>query len=669
MPWFWRKPYYQRRKRNWYRRRRFRPSIRRRRHRRYRVRHFKPYKSKKITIQQFQPPSIRRCKIKGKGLALLFNEDRLAFNSQLYEKSIVPEKKPGGGGFSVMHFTLENLYTMFEYCTNWWTASNQDLPLVRYRGCKIKCYQSKSIDYILKWTNTLPSNSNKLTYPACQPSMLAMAHTKLIMPSKQTNNRHKPYKILRIPPPPQLKNQWYFQQELADKPLLTLHTAAAGLDTWYIANNWDSDNITITHINTDVFTNRNFQQEFYPTFNQGTQVKYLWKVTQEPYNFTTLQVQDIVPLTNMKNYVEGATYREQKVINPSATFQQYKSHIKQFCGNPLILQNRQEQDHYYYSTYSPVDVFTITDLTENTKVDSIKAAHMSHNMTLTKLQEPLILKSRYNPLKDKGDTTKMYLLDVKTTATWDPPTNPDYVLDGFPMWINIYGFCDFQMKLQQKPSMQSNYALVIQNHTTNPIRNKPIILIDEDYLNNNSPYDKGPHPQDADKWYPQLQYQEQQINLIAKCGIGTPKLTKKYSDQVILQYTFYFSWGGSPAKMVTVDNPLTQIVYPIPRTEHAPPSLQNPETNFESILYTFDQRHGSLTKRALERIKSDWNLTQTLSSFAEATSDTDPLLQAQEQEETQKEKEKALVLKLQQHKQQQLELRFRILKLMETMQM
>lgn len=590
----------------------------------------------------------------------------------MYEKSIVPEKKPGGGGFSVMHFTLENLYTMFENCTNWWTVSNQDLPLVKYRGCKLKCYQSNNIDYILKWTNTFPNTTNKLTFPACQPSMLAMAHTKLIMPSKKTNNRRKPYTIIRVPPPPQLKNEWYFQQELANKPLLTLHTAAAGLDQWYIASNWDSDNITITHLNLDVFTNRGFQVDYYATFNQGTQTKYLWKITHPNFNpqaVDSLEIQYLYPLTNMKNWVEGSSFHELQTVHTDASWEDYKTNIKQWCGNPLIGTNRREIDFYYYSTYSPVDVFTINNLQKNTIISNIKATHKSQKMDLVKLTDPLILKSRYNPLKDNGTTTHMYLLDTKETKTWDPPTNPDWSLDGFPLWINIYGFTDFQMKLQQKPSMQYNYILVFKNNTTDPLRNKPIVLIDEDYLNDKSPYDTTVHPLDAKKWYPQLQYQEQQMNLLAKCGIGTPKLGKKFSDQVILEYTFYFNWGGSPAKMVTVENPISQIVYPIPRTEHATPSLQNPEQNFETVLYTFDQRHGQLTKRALERIKSDWNLTQTLSSFTEAATDSDPLLQAQEQAETQKEKEKALLQQLQLHKQQQLELRLRILKLMETMQM
>lgn len=592
----------------------------------------------------------------------------------MYEKSIVPEKKPGGGGFSVMHFTLENLYTMFEHCTNWWTVSNNDLPLVRYRGCKLKCYRSNVIDYILKWTNTMPSNSNKLTYPSCQPSMLAMAQTKLIMPSKKTDNRKRPYKIIKVPPPPQLKNQWYFAQELADKPLLTLHTAAAGLDQWYTANNWDSDNITITHINTDVFTNTHFQAEYYPIFHQGTQVKYLYKYTAPPMtqNIGETEIQDWCCLTNMKNWVTGVSFREQKKINRNAEFSDYKSHIYQFTGNPLVKENRQEIEHYYTSVYSPIDIYTSTNTTtETTKIKDIKANHQPQKFgeTLVKLQNPLILTSRYNPLKDKGDTTKMYLLPTSQVGTWTPPTNPDFILDGFPMWINIYGFTDFQIKLQKKPSMQTNYILVIENHTTDPIRNKPIVLIDQDYLNDKSPYDSTVHYLDAKKWFPQLQYQEQQINLIASCGIGTPKLTKKLSDQVIIGYTFYFTWGGSPAKMVTVDNPISQIVYPIPRTEHAPPSLQSPEQNFESVLYTFDQRYGQLTKRALERIKSDWGLTTTLSSFAETTEDRSPSLQTQEQAETQKEKEKALVQQLQLHKQQQLELRFRILKLMETMQM
>lgn len=182
----------------------------------------------------------------------------------MYKDSFVPPSYPGGGGFAVMKFTLNNLYSMHQYCSNWWTQTNQDLPLCRYLGCRLKCYQSKEIDYILKYSTTQPAISNKLSYPSTQPSMLMMSNNKYIIPSTKTRNRKKPYTIIHINPPPQLQNKWYFQKDIREIPLLTIHAAAASLQQYYISTQSDNNNITITSINTSFITNRDFRQVHWP---------------------------------------------------------------------------------------------------------------------------------------------------------------------------------------------------------------------------------------------------------------------------------------------------------------------------------------------------------------------------------------------------------------------
>ncbi len=152
MPWY--RNYYKRRwRRPRFRRWRFGKIIRRRyRYPRTRVRKYK--KLKRLTLKTWQPHQIRKCYIKGLYCLVYINSKRLSWNSVMYEDSTVPEFLPGGGGFAVMKFTLFNLYDMHEKCENWWTNSNDNLPLCRYLGCRLKMYQSEFVDYVLNYSNS-----------------------------------------------------------------------------------------------------------------------------------------------------------------------------------------------------------------------------------------------------------------------------------------------------------------------------------------------------------------------------------------------------------------------------------------------------------------------------------------------------------------------------------
>ncbi len=92
----------------------------------------------------------------------------------MYESSWVPAHLSNGGGFSVVQFTLENLYTQHEHLRNYWTKTNTNLPLFRYTYCRLKLYQSKYVDYLLKPQNHYPMTSQQLTYTATQPSLMIM---------------------------------------------------------------------------------------------------------------------------------------------------------------------------------------------------------------------------------------------------------------------------------------------------------------------------------------------------------------------------------------------------------------------------------------------------------------------------------------------------------------
>nr|UGV35097.1 MAG: ORF1 [TTV-like mini virus]UGV36424.1 MAG: ORF1 [TTV-like mini virus] len=667
MPWIYRN-YYRPARRYWFRRRRFRKPFWKPRRRRYRVR--KQFKLSKIPLQQWQPPFIKTCHIIGLTNLIYFNQGRIPFNSVMYENSIIPPGYPACGGFSVVKFNLDNLYSLFQKCTNWWTASNDNLPLCRYMGCKLTLYKSKHIDYVVKYDTTWPGTSNKLTYPSCQPSMILMSKDKIVVPSIDTNPRGKPYKKVYIRPPSQLMTQWYFQKEICKKTLLTLHTSAVSLQKYYCDPDWDNFNITIQHLNTKVITNSNFKMPYWPYSIRGTIRQYLYKNTNPQQEISQLQLQFLVPLTNIQYYTTGDSYHD-AYKGQTNHWQQYVQELHKWTGNPLVYQNlTEEREEYYTTTADPVSLFTVTSASPTMKVtDALAKVPGSHS--IQKFNEPIILQSRYNPNKDTGSTTKMYLTNVtKDGNEWQPPTNPDNILDGFPLWINIYGFTDFQKKLMDKNLIDQTHILCFQNSTTDPKRDSPIVPIDNDYLAGKSPYQSSVHPNDYKNWYPQLQYQGEQINNIAKCGLGTPKLPDKTSEQVRIKYDFKFKWGGAPPKMITVENPITQPVYPTANTEYETPSLQNPAQAFETMLYSFDQRDHHLTQSAIDRIKKDWTFTETFMPFTEPTREVPATYtQVPQTTETSEKEKETLQQQLQLHRQQQLELRFRISQLMKTMGM
>nr|UGV34379.1 MAG: ORF1 [TTV-like mini virus]UGV34429.1 MAG: ORF1 [TTV-like mini virus]UGV34527.1 MAG: ORF1 [TTV-like mini virus]UGV36212.1 MAG: ORF1 [TTV-like mini virus]UGV36239.1 MAG: ORF1 [TTV-like mini virus] len=657
-------------RRYWYRRRRARNPFRRRRYYRRWVSN-KRTKLPKITLKQWQPQTIRKCHIKGLDCICLFNESRLAFNSLMYKESFVPPGFPGGGGFTVIKFTLDNLYTLHKKCYNWWTASNDNLPLCRYLGCKLKCYSSDLVDYVIKYSTSMPATANKLTYPSTQPSMLLMSSQKRIIPSRKTNPRKKPYTIIRIKPPEKLKNEWYFQKEFRNLPLLVLYAAPTSLKHYYINPTSNNNNITINSLNTTMITNRDFTTQHWPYRIEGTNSHYFYEYVGSPKAETEYLAKDIIPLTNIRHYTQGSSFAEAFPISQTQeNLNKYCTHIEMYTGNPFVKEHREGHGIYYHSKTGPHTFATSFKAKGPTaKVTDIEDG--TTKMQLTKVLEPLIKKYRYNPFRDDGSTTQMYLLkcdqQTQIDTAWNPPTNLDIILEGFPLWLNIWGYVDFQKRLGTINNIDTNAMLVFKSESLHPQTKNAIVPIDDDYLNNRSPYEDDVNIEDRKRWYPQVQYQTQQINEIARTGPGTPKLYTKTSEQITIKYDFYFKWGGNPARMINVENPSKQIVYPMPSDESKTTSLQSPAHPIETLLYSFDERHNELTKKAISRIQQDWDFTNILSSITETTGQLQAVPtfpQDPQKEETEKKEKEALLLQLIEQRKQQQQLRLGIINIM-----
>lgn len=588
----------------------------------------------------------------------------------MYSDSTVPQHLPGGGGFAVMKFSLENLYSMHQKCENWWTASNENLPLCRYLGCTITCYQSDTIDYILNYDNHPPFQSNKLTYTSCQPHMMLMLKHKVIMPSKKTQTRKKPYKKIHISPPEQFENKWYFQKDINNLPLLTIHTSAASLLHTYISTRSESNNISIKHLNPTVFTNRDWgnqkwKTQHWPYKGSGTTSVYMYRTSGEG-EIEQTKLADLCPLTDPQNAKEGYTLNEAKALGISKD--EYCNNIIKYRGNVFMRNHFQQKDRILYTTVSPQIVIQKLKTNENAKLSELDEPHQRAWQEMT---EQFYTYMRYNPNTDDGSTNIMYLLDNNQTGqNYNPPTKQELILEGYPLWLNIFGFVDFQKRLGTYRNPDTNTILAFKTNTTIPHYQQPVVPIDQDFIDGKSPYQNDIDPRDMDRWYPQIQFQNNTINDIVKSGPSTAKMGDRLSEEIKIFYKFKFQWGGSPAKMVTVDDPYKQIVYPIPRNEHETTSLQSPAERFENILYSFDQRNHQITRTALERIRQNLETKEPLLSItdpttAQALQSLQALLQETQEE---KETEKTLLQHLVEQRNEQLQLQLRIMELLQQTQ-
>ncbi len=112
--------------------------------------------------------------------------ERAQHNYIQYIYSPVPQHYPGGGGWSLLVFSLGSLYEDFQHLQNYWSKSNVMLPLTRYLGCKFKFYQSTMTDYIVNYDNCWPMVDGQYTHANSSPLRMIQHKNKIIVPSTQT---------------------------------------------------------------------------------------------------------------------------------------------------------------------------------------------------------------------------------------------------------------------------------------------------------------------------------------------------------------------------------------------------------------------------------------------------------------------------------------------------
>nr|UHM26943.1 MAG: ORF1 [Torque teno midi virus] len=540
------KPRYKTRRR---RQRRYRRTPRRRRRRRKRAKVRR--KKQKITLQQWQPDRIVKCKIRGLGLLVAGSEGRQfqCFTDDIAEYP--PPKSPGGGGFGLQVFNLKYLYEQWVARKNIWTKSNDYTDLARYTGTKIRFFRHHDTDFVVSYNRMPPFKLEKETYIGCHPVNLLLAkHHKVIL-SRKSKPTGKNTVTIHIKPPKLMTNHWFMQQDLCKEDLFEIRAAACNFNYSYFGPNTQSQLITFSALNTNFFQKHNWAQ------NHGDH-----------------------------SYLPYATY-------PATTTVTFT--YKDSRGQEQSFEMPANKD-YYYSVNKDTGFFNWRVLTAS-KV-SVKAG-ITH-------ETPMTL-ARYNPMLDTGDKTYVWVVSVVSDSNWQTPRDTDLVVTGYPLWMAFYGLWNYILRSKSKDYLTQamfvckSPAIQLISKTNQTV----FPILDMSFIKGQMPWDELLTDTQKKLWYPTAYKQQQIINTIVESGPYIPKYSNLPSStwNLTFSYTSYFKWGGPQITDQPVQDPCPKKEYDI--TDHLQGTIQiaHPlKQKYKQLLRAWDIRRGLITKSALKRM-------------------------------------------------------------------
>nr|UHK03828.1 MAG: ORF1 [Torque teno midi virus] len=570
--WFRKRPYYTRRFKKRKRRRRKRTRIYRRQRpyrftrRRYRRTKKVRKKRKKINIAQWQPDSIKRCKIKGTDVLILGGEGKQFQCYTDVKLDYVPPKAPMGGGFGAEVFTLYDLYNDYKFHKNIWTASNVGMDLVRFTGVKFTFYRHPETDFVIVYKRNPPFDINKYTYASCHPHVLMQEKHKLVLLSTASNPRGKIKKSVFIKPPKLMQTKWFFARDFCQAQLLLLTASIADFKYSYLGCCNQSNQISFFYLNRDFYVNANWAS------GKGTQ-PYL------PY--------DSFPKADLQyTYLDKEKQVTAKFTRP-ADYNKSVDYETGFFNSKLL------------------------------RLIKWNDSTMAHTPTVV---------ARYNPSIDDGKSNMLYLTSNFTKQYTPPTTDETILLRDLPLWLAVWGFLEWVVKEKKDKQFLRTHCVVLVSKaiqiqstgTTNPY----ILPLDLKFINGRPPYEEYLTTAMKNSWMPSVYYQMETLNAIAECGPFVPKYseTKRSTWELKFSYNFYFKFGGPYNTDKEVTDPCKQSKFPIPGDMPNRVQIQNPlKQETDSFLHAWDFRRGQITEKAFKRMCKHLEIDSDFQTDAEET--------------------------------------------------
>uniref|UniRef100_A0AAU8H7S0 Capsid protein n=1 Tax=Alphatorquevirus homin1 TaxID=3048413 RepID=A0AAU8H7S0_9VIRU len=593
-----------RRPRRRYRRRR---HVRRRRRGRWRRRYRKWRRKgrrrgkKKIIIRQWQPNYRRRCNIVGYMPVLICGNNTVSRNYATHsDDSYLPG--PFGGGMTTDKFTLRILYDEYKRFMNYWTASNEDLDLCRYRGCTLWFFRHPEVDFIILINTMPPFLDTQLTGPSIHPGLMALNKRARWIPSLKSRPGRKHVVKIRVGAPRMFTDKWYPQSDLCDLPLLTIFASAADMqypfgspltDTvvvgFQVLQSMYNDCLSILpeNFNTTASTptNTNGSAPYYTfadTWYRGT--AYNQKITEIPFRAATLYQETTKKLL-------GTTFTG---------------------GSPYL--------EYHGGLYSSIWL-------------SAGRSYFETKGTYTDIT--------YNPFTDRGEGNMVWIDWVSKYDSVYSKTQSKCLIEGLPLWAAVYGYAEYCSKATGDTNIEQNCRVVIRSPFTNPQlldHNNPLrgyVPYSINFGNGKMPGGSSQVPiRMRSKWYPTLFHQKEVLEAIAQGGPFA-----YHSDQMKvslgMKYAFKWVWGGNPVSQQVVRNPCKDTGGSsgnrVPRSvQIVDPKYNTPEL----AIHAWDFRRGLFGPKAIKRMQTEPYPTELLSPGRKRyRRDTEALLPSQEEQQ------------------------------------
>lgn len=517
---------------------------------------------------------------------------------------------PFGGGFSTMMFTLQNLFEEFQKHRCNWSRSNDNLELIRYKGCTMKLYRHPECDFIFQYNRKQPFVDSQLTGPYLHPGMAIMRRNRKLIPSFKTKPKGRSYIKVRIKPPTLFNDHWYFQKDLCKLPLLTIGASAASLRFPFCSP--QTDNICIYFLvlhkwyNKQLSITTDYPKKLWDALKN--QLKTHWSaVTTQPNKgplgtvFNTFYTQEHIrdPDSKTAKRTDSQTANYYTKINSLWGDHVYEqSIIDKMEQNQQNMYSNRKMETYLGSQYL------------NFKTGVYSAIFLSPSR-LSPDFPGLYQEVVYNPANDKGVGNKVWVdWCSKNDSSWTGRDSTLPIVD-LPLWAALMGYADYAKKHFHDPGYIKEARLtIICPYTQPPLTNTEdtdmgFIPYDYNFANSKMPDGNGYIPLNYRfQWYPCMFHQQNFMNDMVQCGPFAYHGEQK-SVTLTAKYTFKFLFGGNPILQQTVKDPCKQPDFHIPGTGGVPPRLQvtNPKLLDEGYFFkAWDIRRGLFGAKALKRM-------------------------------------------------------------------
>nr|UHK05041.1 MAG: ORF1 [Torque teno midi virus] len=563
MVWFWRRrrrwpwyrrPYRKRNRRRRYRRRRW--TTRRRttkystRNRKRRQRKRRVRKKKTTKLIQWNPESIRTCKIIGLAPLIIGCNGRQMYNYIYWQDYWTHPKCAAGGGFAVYKFSLALLYEDYKKLRNIWTYSNCDYDLCRYKKTIITFYRHEEVDFVVTYTRNPPMVVDQWTYMSTHPNFLLLRKHRIIVPSMRTKKHGKRTVKIVIKPPRLAINKWFFQKHFQDTGLFMLQAAACDLDYSYVGSNSRNRLLTFTVLNMNFWKNPD------------------WAQANHPYTF--------------KETIQGGNV------------------AKTMIDNKL-------QD------YTIPQDFNQDSGTQNTKLKWEKGIFNYKFLNIQYWTNPATKKEipttqvQYNPMVDKGKGNMVWFISTLTTSWAPPTTDPLLVWKDKPLWLLLYGLQDYILKAKGSSGALRDYICVMYSKAFYPTLDR-VVVIGPKFLKGLTECGEVPNnPVLIDKWFLNLEDQNDALNEIVKSGPFIQNMDGfRCSWELKMKYKSIWQWGGARPPLKPACDPYQQEIFPLPDTVKQSIQIIDPSKQIpEALFHSWDYRRGQITKSAIKRMQEN----------------------------------------------------------------